>query len=362
MTQTNTRLTYLFISLGLLLVEFIIATQLTEIVWIRAFFGDFLVVILLYTLVKSVVDVTPKPLALGIFIFACWVEFAQYFKIADILQLTGWARTIVGTRFSGYDILMYALGCLTIYGLDRFIIPRFLSLRLTLTGLITLSILAFSFYQGWLHFNYPNPQRFPIQGIDVSHHQHNIEWHKLDTQQTRFVYIKATEGGDFVDPLFQKNWQQAQALGLPVGAYHYFSFCRNGHKQAQNFIRTVPKLATNLPPVIDLEPGMCQGKPVEVAWVRQELQSLLTALQQHYAKPPLLYLTRETYELYVKDTLPSVPLWVRDIYQYPSWVANDAWVLWQYNSRAHLAGIPTYVDRNVFNGNAMQFNQWQHSP
>ena len=120
MTQTDRRLHYLFISLGLLLVEFIIATQLTEIVWIRAFFGDFLVVILLYTGVKSVADVASKSLALGIFGFACLVEFAQYFKIADILQLTGWARTIVGTSFSGYDILMYGLGCLCIYALDGY--------------------------------------------------------------------------------------------------------------------------------------------------------------------------------------------------------------------------------------------------
>jgi lysozyme len=353
-----TRLNYLLISLGLLLVEFIIATQLTEIVWIRAFFGDFLVVILLYTLVKSVINLAPKPLALGIFGFACLVEFAQYFKIADVLQLTGWARTIVGTSFSGYDILMYGLGCVTIYGLDRYVIPRFVSLRLTLMGLTVLSIVAFSFYQGWLHFNYPNPQRFPIQGIDVSHHQHSIEWTKLDTQQTRFVYIKATEGGDFIDPLFQQNWQQVQALKLPVGAYHYFTFCRNGSEQAQNFIRTVPNLAANLPPVIDLEPGTCQGKLPDVTWVQQELQHLLTTLQQHYAKQPLIYLTRDTYELYVKSALPNVPLWVRDIYQYPSWVASDTWVLWQYDSRSRLVGIPTYVDRNVFNGNASQFAAW----
>ena len=65
-------------------------------------------------------NVAPQPLALGIFGFACLVEFAQYFKIADILQLTGWARTIVGTSFSGYDILMYGLGCLCIYALDGY--------------------------------------------------------------------------------------------------------------------------------------------------------------------------------------------------------------------------------------------------
>lgn len=120
MMRPSIRLNYLLISLGLLLVEFIIATQLTEIVWIRAFFGDFLVVILLYTLAKSVADVASKSLALGIFGFACLVEFAQYFKIADVLQLTGWARTIVGTSFSGYDILMYGLGCLCIYALDGY--------------------------------------------------------------------------------------------------------------------------------------------------------------------------------------------------------------------------------------------------
>ena len=120
----------------------------------------------------------------------------------------------------------------------------------------------------------------------------------------------------------------------------------------------MPNLATNLPPVIDLEPGACQGKLPDINGVRQELQTLLMLLQQHYAKTPILYLTRDTYELYVKGALPNVPLWVRDIYQYPHWVTDEAWVLWQYDSRSRLAGISTYVDRNVFNGNATQFTAW----
>ncbi len=42
----------------------------------------------------------------------------------------------------------------------------------------------------------------------------------------RFAYVKATEGGDWTDPRFEKNWREARRAGLRVGAYHFFSFCR----------------------------------------------------------------------------------------------------------------------------------------
>ncbi|WP_020559389.1 DUF2809 domain-containing protein [Thiofilum flexile] len=102
----------------LFVVEAIIATRLNHFHFIRAYFGDFLVVILVYCTIQAFWDVNPRRLAIGVFVFSCVIELAQWFQLADILQLSGWARVILGTSFSWVDILMYAAGCITIYGID----------------------------------------------------------------------------------------------------------------------------------------------------------------------------------------------------------------------------------------------------
>ena len=111
----------LLAALVLFIVEVIIATKLNHYPFIRAYFGDFLVVLLMYCAVLAVWDVEAKRLALGVFIFACIIELAQLFKLADHLELTGAARIILGTSFSWHDILMYAAGCLTAYSLDTYL-------------------------------------------------------------------------------------------------------------------------------------------------------------------------------------------------------------------------------------------------
>ena len=46
----------------------------------------------------------------------------------------------------------------------------------------------------------------PIQGIDVSYWQGDIDWDAVRSAGVRFAFIKATEGGDHLDPKFLENW------------------------------------------------------------------------------------------------------------------------------------------------------------
>ena len=73
-------------------------------------------------------------------------------------------------------------------------------------------------------------------GIDVSAHQDAIDWQRVAEDNIRFAYIKATEGGDFVDKRFDENWRGAGAAGLDRGAYHFFTLCTPGEAQARNFL------------------------------------------------------------------------------------------------------------------------------
>ncbi|GAK60789.1 glycoside hydrolase family 25 [Candidatus Vecturithrix granuli] len=214
------------------------------------------------------------------------------------------------------------------------------------------------FSTGILRMNYPDSQRFPVRGIDISHHQQTIDWQKLRQEQIQFVLIKATEGGDFKDRLFLENWRKAKEAGFIRGAYHFFTFCRPGKEQAQNFIDTVPVEPGTLSPVIDLEfGGNCQTRPSRASLL-QELIEYIAAIEQVYGQTPVLYVTYEAYNVYLTGELEQLALWIRDIFWHPRLPDNRAWRFWQYSNRGRLQGIPTYVDLNVFHGSTEEFKRF----
>ena len=100
----------------LFIIEVLIATKLAYIDWLRAYFGDVLVVILIYTFIQTFFKIDKTKTIFGVFIFACIIEFAQYFHFAELLGLkeNKIAMIVFGNSFSWIDILCYALGCLLV--------------------------------------------------------------------------------------------------------------------------------------------------------------------------------------------------------------------------------------------------------
>lgn len=67
---------------------------------------------------------------------------------------------------------------------------------------------------GKIWFVYPSREKYPIRGIDVSNHQGKIDWILVPKSEISFVYIKASEGGNFKDKSFSYNWKSAKAQGF----------------------------------------------------------------------------------------------------------------------------------------------------
>ena len=63
--------------------------------------------------------------------------------------------------------------------------------------------------------------------------------------------MKATEGGNFIDPKFRSNWKSAGKINISRGAYHFYRICKNGIEQAENYISVVPKHENSMPHAID---------------------------------------------------------------------------------------------------------------
>jgi lysozyme len=194
----------------------------------------------------------------------------------------------------------------------------------------------------------PSRASYPVQGIDVSHHQGAIDWSALPEQGVDFAYIKATEGGDHRDRLFAANWQAAGAAGIRRGAYHFFTLCRPGMDQAANVIATVPRDPDMMPIAVDLEYlGNCSSRAVSQDQLHAELATFIRLVEAHFGKPVMLYLTREFDETYKVSANVNRPLWLRRLVFEPAWTERP-WTIWQVSNFRRLRGIDGRVDWNVW--------------
>jgi lysozyme len=212
-----------------------------------------------------------------------------------------------------------------------------------------------------IRFGRVSPKSYPVHGVDVSRWQGNINWGKLKAHGANFAFIKATDGGDRLDPAFRRNWKGAQAAGVKRGAYHFFFWCRSGESQARWFIRNVPREAGALPPVIDVEwtrSRACPKRP-SPANVRKKMKSFMDTLEAHYGQRPIIYTAPDFYEDNLEGAFPNHPFWLRAVAEHPSKVyPGRRWVFWQYSGTGLSKGVGEKIDLNVFNGDAAAWARW----
>lgn len=196
-----------------------------------------------------------------------------------------------------------------------------------------------------------------VTGIDVSHYQGAIDWPRVARAGVAFAYIKATEGGDYVDKDFASNWQGAAEAGIARGAYHFFKPCKSGPAQAKNFIARVPKDENALPPVLDVEDmGACVSKAAP-SDVIAEIGAFLDTVEAHYGCRPLVYTTPEYEAAMLSGRLEGERFWARSIHVPPMY-RQASWVLWQYHHMGRRDGIDGPVDLNAFRGTRQDFEHF----
>lgn len=80
--------------------------------FVRPYLGDVLVVILMYSFLKSFLQLPVVSIALFVLAFSFVIEWLQYLKVVETLGLENSkiARTILGTSFSWIDVLTYVIG------------------------------------------------------------------------------------------------------------------------------------------------------------------------------------------------------------------------------------------------------------
>lgn len=204
--------------------------------------------------------------------------------------------------------------------------------------------------------------RYAVQGIDISRWQGDIDWAAVKGAGTRFVYMKATEGGDHVDPAFQRNWDAARRAGVRRGAYHFVYWCRPAHEQAIWFKQQIPNDPDALPPVLDVEwnghSKTCPQK-IDRALALEKIQLMLTELEQLTGKKPVIYTDITFHKDVLEGQFNDYPYWIRSTAALPETrYANRPWAFWQFTTTGRVPGIRGDVDRNAFFGSEEQFIGW----
>ncbi|MCS7036668.1 MAG: GH25 family lysozyme [Saprospiraceae bacterium] len=186
-----------------------------------------------------------------------------------------------------------------------------------------------------------------LLGIDISHHQQRIDWQRLvQSGELHFVFVKATEGGDFQDSLFAENWAWLREMGIRRGAYHYFRPNRSGVLQAEHYLRTVELQPGDLAPVLDIETTDSRHPDI----VRREAFAWLQKVEAALGVRPIIYTNLHFYERHLAGYFDEYPLWIaRYSEEHPN-LNTRSWHFWQFSEKGQLPGISRPVDLNVFRG------------
>lgn len=186
------------------------------------------------------------------------------------------------------------------------------------------------------------------QGIDVSGYQGNINFREVKEAGIDIVYIKSSEGSNYIDSHFERNYEQARVNGLKIGFYHYVTARteEQARRQAQFFVSVISGKVVDCKLAMDFESFGSLS--------REEINRIglvfLQTVEQLSGKEVILYSNAYTANNIWRGELTNYPLWVaqygvNEPQNNGTW---DSWAGWQYTDMGEVNGISTYVDRNRF--------------
>ena len=185
-------------------------------------------------------------------------------------------------------------------------------------------------------------------GIDMSHYQGEVFWQTVgDNTNMAYVYLKATEGGDRIDPRYERNIDMAHRHGLKVGSYHFFRPKTNLKKQLENFKTQCLPCEQDLIPMLDVE----TTGGLETKQFCDSLFKFLQLMEEAYHQKPLVYTYRNFYNKHLAQKLDDYQLMIA-MYTDTIPVLSDHrdYTLWQYTCKGRIVGVKGDVDKSRFVG------------
>ncbi|MBQ5318511.1 MAG: glycoside hydrolase family 25 protein [Oscillospiraceae bacterium] len=186
-------------------------------------------------------------------------------------------------------------------------------------------------------------------GIDVSHHNGNINWDKVKAAGINFAILRCGYGRKSIkqiDKQFERNYRECKRTGVPVGVYHY-SYAKTAEDarlEADFMLELIKGKQFEYPVIFDIEDKGQEafGKKVLTDITIAFCERIETA--GYYTA---VYSSADWFTNKLDLTrLEQYDKWLAHWCKSPKW-GSEFGGLWQYTDNGRVDGIETAVDMNI---------------
>ena len=208
---------------------------------------------------------------------------------------------------------------------------------------------------GFLHYYENGLQDKGITGIDVSHHQGEIDWAQVAEAGIEYAFIRvgargAVEGQIFPDDQFEANIAGAKENGIKIGVYFYTQAVNEAEaiEEAEYVLERIEPYEIDHPVVYDLEQSeytTARTKNVSKSQHTLNARAFCERIKQA-GYSPMIYGNIKTFTLLLDaEEVMEYDTWIA-YYNLPQYYPYE-FSFWQYSSTGKVAGIETNVDLNI---------------
>ena len=190
-----------------------------------------------------------------------------------------------------------------------------------------------------------------LQGIDVSHHQGEIDWEAVQADGIDFAIIRCGYGMDMTeqdDRYFEYNASECERLGIPYGVYiySYADTTERAASEADHVLRLIQGRTLSYPVYFDMEDD-------SVTYVGNDmLADIATTFCDKInaaGYPVGVYANANWWNTYLTD--PVFDNWYRWVAHYNAECGyQGSYAMWQYSCTGSVDGISENVDMNYLIG------------
>ena len=183
------------------------------------------------------------------------------------------------------------------------------------------------------------------RGIDISHHQGNIDFDKLKGN-IDFAMVRTSYGAFYEDKKYKQNIAGLERIGVPYGLYHfsYATSIDSAKKEAEGFIKIIKNYNPTYPVVIDIE-SSSRTSDVRSDTLVDIADTICKKIEDagYYV---MIYANLDYLNNKLNDSkLDRYDKWLAEWKNKPSY--NKPFGIWQYSSKGSIPGINGNVDMNI---------------
>ncbi len=198
-------------------------------------------------------------------------------------------------------------------------------------------------------FAFPPSNDELYNGIDVSQWQGKIDFKQVSKAGIDIVYIRASEGSNYIDPYFKENYEEAKKNGLKVGFYHYLTARTTSEavEEAEFFVSNIKGTNPDCKIAMDFE----VFGDLSIDEINKISEKFLDTVQRLSGKECVIYSDAFNASNTFNESLAKkYAIWVADYFVEEP--ANNgkwsSWVGFQYTDIGRVDGINGSVDRDYF--------------